>query len=161
MKILPIQLFFVFLFAYSENTIASVTNNVSQQYLFSTQKRDSSQLELSGQYILKFTNTAQKRKWIKASSVGLSFFPDTYLYGTGRLLFDTVKQKVALSSISAIASLPSSEYGSYIYILNGNLLAIKYNRTKNYGQFKIVLLNEHWLVLEDNRTKTQWKFYKK
>jgi hypothetical protein len=161
MKIFFLKLYLVFLFTYTGNAMASSTNNLSSQYLVPLQKTDTTQPKLSGAYILKFTNTAQKRKWIKASSVGLAFFPDTYLYGTGRLLFDTVKQKVSLSSIPAIASLPSSEYGSYAYIVNGNRLAIKYNRTKNYGQFKIVLLNEHWLILEDYLTKTQWKFYKK
>jgi hypothetical protein len=161
MKKFIMKLFFVFLFTYTGNTMASVTNNVNRQYLFSSQKRDTAQLKLCGQYILKFMNTQQKRKWVKSSSVGLSFFPDTYLYSTGMLLFDTAKQKVSLSSISAIASLPSAEYGSYVYIVNGNRLAIKYNHPKNYGQFKIVLFNGHWLVLEDNRTKTQWKFYKK
>jgi hypothetical protein len=160
MKTFLIKLFAVCLFSCAEKTLASAVNNTSSQYIFSLPNRDTTQIKLSGKYILKFTNTSKDRKWVKATSVGLSFFPDTYLYSTGTFSFDTVTQKVSLSSISVIPSLPSSGYGSYPYNISGNSLTIKYNNKKNYAQLKIIAIEKNKLVVEDIRTKIQWMFYK-
>jgi hypothetical protein len=161
MKAFIIKIFSVCLLTYTGNIMASIPNKKITQLTYPLQKRYTTPIKLTGLYILKFTNTPIKKEWRKTTSVGLEFFPDTYMYSTGKLLFDTVKQKVSMSSISSIPSLPSIDHGSYKYKEKGDDLTIVYNNPKNYGQFKIILASIHWLVLEDKRTKTQWKFYKK
>jgi hypothetical protein len=161
MKTYSLTLILAFLFSNISSTMAKASDTIFTMQPFSSPREDTTKIKLSGTYSLKFSNTLPKRKWVKATSVGLDFFYNTYLYSTANLLFDTTIKKVFLSSESYYDNLPASQFGSYPYKVNSNSLTIIYNHADNYGKFKIITLNNHWLILEDKRTKTQWKFYKK
>jgi hypothetical protein len=153
-KVLPAFVLSMVLFSCSQSKITpSVFNEGTVQAITAA--------ALTGKYKLSYTNTASNRTWVAATSVGLQFFTDTYLYTTGYLDFDPGTLKVSLSSISPIASLPDVTYGSCPYTVNGENLIIVYNQPQNNGQFKVVALKAPWLILEDTRTKTRWAFYKK
>jgi hypothetical protein len=116
--------------------------------------------KLFGNYVLKHVNTSQDRTWLAETRVGMLFFPDTYLYGTGVLNFNAKKMKVALSSISTIKTLAGEKYGSLSYKIKGSRLTIVNNSAKSSGKFIVVSLKDSWLVIEDIRTKNRWAFYK-
>jgi hypothetical protein len=116
--------------------------------------------QLSGKYKLRYTNTAQNRTWVATTTVGLQFIPDSFLYSTGNLDFNPRTLKVALSSISSIPTLPDVNFGSYTFQVSGENLKILSTSTNN-GEFKVTYLKSPWLILEDNRTKIRWAFYKK
>jgi hypothetical protein len=136
---------------YQTETPPTIIEGVSQKIL--------SQM-LVGKYQLKFENTLENRTWHSARAVGLSFFPDTYLYSTGNLNFNIKTSKVELSSISPIETLPDVKFGSCTFYLIGSRLTIKYNKKKNYGKLVVVSLKNHWLIVEDVRIKKRWAFYK-
>jgi hypothetical protein len=154
----------IFLFSFSTTKVTKITVKISVQDKPPIYKEGATQKitlrELSGKYKLKYTSTLQKRVWTKANSVGLDFFPDTYLYTTGNLQFNTKSSKVTLSSISPIETIPDSKYGSYPFIVNDSRLTIQYNKEKNYAKLDIVSLKKSWLIVEDSRTKQRWAFYK-
>jgi hypothetical protein len=155
----------VFLFSFSANNITKPIIKVNLKNTPSFYKEGTAQkitiLQLSGKYILKYANTLQSRTCVTATSVGLDFLPDTYLYSTGGLYFNATKLKVELSAVSSIAALPDSKYGSHPFKINGSRLTIVYNKNKNYEKFNVLCLKNSWLIMEDIRIKQRWAFYKK
>ena len=151
---------FLFIIGFSLNCFSQGKTAKPADYQEGIEKKISVS-RLAGNYVLKYADTSQDRTWVEADSVGLDFFPDTYLYGTGNIFFNKKTEKAALSASPKAAKSPSIKFGEYTFELNGGSLTIIYNSAANHGKFTVIDLKKSWLILEDVRTKKRWAFYKK
>jgi hypothetical protein len=118
--------------------------------------------QLSGKYQLKYDSTASDRTWKPTTTVGLSMFPNTFLYSVGKFNFNPSTSKVAMSSISSIPTLPDVQFGSNFYKVSGDDLTISQSNTSAPGDalLKVYSLSGSWLILLDKRTQIAWAFYR-